>query len=292
MKRSLPVMPEPFPQAFRTMLEQVLRHAGRVQGARMQTMRSRHQQLQQSGTFVGHRSYVKGDDLRRIDWNAYARTGTLFLKLLAEEEARAATVLIDSSRSMCVGSPPRWPTAQRLAAVLGGLLLVHLDGVTVHSTTSQMFSGRKALSALLDHLSSVQLTTHDPITAVADLQRRRAPGRVHWISDFVDPSTTERTLLRLRRAGCRVTGWLPTIPDDFAIEAGGWRMVCDPETGREVPLRVDVALARAVTHELSVLQRQQQQVFASCGFPLQRVTLPSDSFDAGRWMEAGWSFRR
>jgi hypothetical protein len=175
---------------------------------------------------------------------------------------------------------------------LGGLSLVHLDAVAVQTTRGATFQGRAALAGMLDHLAALTFLPQDPQAVAADLQRRRAPSRVHWISDFVDPTATERTLLRLRRAGCRVTGWLPTIPDDFRVEADGWRLVCDPETGREVPLRVDVALARAMTHELQVLQRQQQRVFAACGFPLQRLTLPTETFDAGRWMEAGWSFRR
>lgn len=293
MKRSLPPLPDPFPAAFRAMLEKVLRHAGRVQGARTQSLRARHQVLQQSGTFTGHRPYAPGDDLRRLDWNAYARTGSLFLKVLAEEEARAATVLLDVSPSMRVGTLPRWLAAVRLAAVLGGLSLVRLDGVTVHAGERVAFHGKAATAALLEHLRTREPRTDDPDLAVADLLRHRAPSRVHWISDFVDPARIERTLLRLRRSGARVTGWLPTIDDDAGVEVGGWRMLCDPETGEAVPVRIDAELAAALRHELHVLQRQQQQVFAALGFPLQRLRLPDDErFEAGAWMEAGWSFRR
>lgn len=286
---ALPRMPDPFPAEFRAMLEQVLRHAGKVQGARMQSLRTRHHTLQQSGTFQGHRAYVQGDDLRRIDWNAFARTGTLFLKVLAEEEARAATVILDISASMGVGSPPRWVSAARLAAILCGLSLVHLDAVTLVAGGASGFSGRRAVGAALDRIGSVQLRegVDDP-----EMPQRGSPGRVHWISDFVDPAATERALLRLRRMGARVTGWLPTMPDDFGVSASGWRLLCDPESGRSVPVRVDLELAAAMTRELQTLQRQQQQAFSRCGFPLQRLTLPVDSFDPAAWMEAGWSFRR
>lgn len=289
MKSALPKMPDPFPSAFRAMLEQVLRHAGKVQGARMQSLRTRHHVLQQSGTFQGHRAYVQGDDLRRIDWNAYARTGSLFLKVLAEEEARAATVLLDISASMGVGDPPRWTAAARLAAILCGLSLVHLDAVTLVADGSTSFSGRRATLATLDRIASLRL--RDSVED-QELPQRGSPGRVHWISDFVDPAATERTLHRLRRAGARVTGWLPTIVDDFGVDATGWKLLCDPETGKTVPIRVDAELAAAMTRELQTLQRQQQQAFARCGFPLQRLTLPADHFDAAAWMEAGWSFRR
>ncbi len=271
------------------MLEQLLRLAGKVQGARMQSLRTRNHALQQSGTFQGHRAYTQGDDLRRIDWNAYARTGSLFLKLLAEEEARAATVILDVSASMGVGSPPRFVSAARLAAVLCGLSLVHLDAVTLVAGGESSFSGRRAIGLLLERIASMGLREgHDEL----ELPERGSPGRVHWVSDFVDPTATERALHRLRRAGARVTGWLPTVPDDFGIDALGWRMLCDPETGKLLPVRVDAELAQAMKRELQTLQRQQEQAFARCGFPLQRLTLPTHSFDPAAWMEAGWSFRR
>lgn len=282
-------LPQPFPAAFRAMLEQILRHAGRLDGARAQSLRARNQTLQQSGTFQGHRAYVQGDDLRRIDWNAYARTGSLFLKLLAEEDARAAVVVLDTSASMGVGSPPRFVTAQRLAAILSGLSLVHLDAVALVANGRREFEGRRSIGAALDRIGELSLVdgAREP-----ELPAKGSPARVHWISDFVDPEATERALHRMRRLGARVTGWLPTLPDDFAVEACGWRSVVDPETGESVPLRIDAELAAAMTRELQALQRQQEQAFARCGFPLQRVTLPTLTFEAAAWMEAGWSFRR
>jgi uncharacterized protein (DUF58 family) len=290
--RALPVLPEPFPAAFRAMLDTILSRSARIAGARRETARSRHRSLVQSGTFVGHRPYVVGDDLRRIDWNAYARTGSLFIKLLAEDERRATTLLLDTSPSMCAGTLPRFCTAQRLAAILGGLALMHLDGVDVHGGQLTSFAGRGAVATMLEHLRALPVRAVDPTAAVAELTRHRAPGKVHWIADFVDPAATERTLHRLRRGGFQVVGWLPTIADDFAVEACGWRTVVDPETGDEVALRIDAELARAMTRELQVLARQQQQVFGACGFPLQRLTLPATEFQAGAWLEAGWSFRR
>ncbi|MGE3174506.1 MAG: DUF58 domain-containing protein [Planctomycetota bacterium] len=298
--RRLPPLPEPFPAPFRAMLDGLLARSARITGARREVARSRHRALEQTGTFVGHRPYAPGDDLRRIDWNAYARTGSLFVKLLAEDERRATTVWLDLSASMRAGQPPRLLTALRLAAILAGLALRHLDGVELCAGGQETFAGRGSVPQLLEHLGALG-RAHDPTTAGpgADpgdvavlLRRRRAPGKVHWISDFTGPAATERALRRLRRGGFQVVGWLPTIPDDFAVEPCGWRTVVDPETGAESALRLDRELAAAMTHELQVLAQQQQQVFANCGFPLQRVTLPTDAFEAARWLEAGWSFRR
>jgi len=51
----------------------------------------------QSVEFADYRNYVIGDDLRRIDWNVYARLDRLFLKLFLEEEDLSLYVLLDCS---------------------------------------------------------------------------------------------------------------------------------------------------------------------------------------------------
>lgn len=50
--------------------------------------------------FKDHRSYEPGDDLRHIDWNAYARTDQLSIKLYREEVTPHLDLLVDASRSM------------------------------------------------------------------------------------------------------------------------------------------------------------------------------------------------
>src|ERR1700731_5495635 len=40
----------------------------------------------QSVEFADYRNYVKGDDLRFLDWNLYARLDKLFIRLFMEEE--------------------------------------------------------------------------------------------------------------------------------------------------------------------------------------------------------------
>ena len=290
---ALPELPAPFPPAFRTMLDQILRKSARIRGARREAVRARHRALVQTGTFAGHRSYVQGDDLRRLDWNAYARTGGLYVKLLEDDEQQSAAVVVDSSPSMWVGQTPRLCTALRLAAILGGLSLLHLDGVHLRVGSEEaLLAGRGQLPALLEQLGRTVAASESANETVDALLARGAPGKLHWISDFAQPAAYERPLQRLRRTGRRVVGWLPELPEDLTIEPGGWTSVVDPETGREMPVAIDAALCRALRAELQSLRRQQQQLFTSCGFPLQRLRLPSDSFQAGAWLEAGWSFRR
>jgi uncharacterized protein (DUF58 family) len=52
--------------------------------------------------FMDHREYQPGDDLRRIDWSAYARTDRLILKLYREEINPHVDLVLDASASMAL----------------------------------------------------------------------------------------------------------------------------------------------------------------------------------------------
>ena len=56
--------------------------------------------LGSSVEFSDFREYAPGDDLRRVDWNAYARFDRLFLKLFMEEQETTVHILLDCSPSL------------------------------------------------------------------------------------------------------------------------------------------------------------------------------------------------
>lgn len=70
----------------------------------------------QSLEFMDHREYQPGDDLRRLDWAAYARTDKLVVKLYRQEVCPHLDLLVDGSRSMALAGKRR--AAVALAAAL------------------------------------------------------------------------------------------------------------------------------------------------------------------------------
>src|SRR6187431_2387720 len=52
--------------------------------------------------FQDYRPYAPGDDLRHVDWAAYARSELLAVRLYREEVAPRVDLVIDVSRSMAV----------------------------------------------------------------------------------------------------------------------------------------------------------------------------------------------
>src|SRR5436190_1077290 len=81
--------------------------------------------------FADYRQYSPGDDLRRVDWNAYARLGTLHVRQSQAEHDTILYLLLDASPSMDFGDPPKFLAARRLAAALGYIALAHLDSVAL-----------------------------------------------------------------------------------------------------------------------------------------------------------------
>ena len=57
-----------------------------------------------SGEFVDYREYSPGEDLRRLDWKVYARTGRSVIRLYQDETNLSCTLAVDASRSMLFGA--------------------------------------------------------------------------------------------------------------------------------------------------------------------------------------------
>ena len=66
------------------------------------------------------REYFFGDDIRMIDWNVTARTGTVHIKKFVEERELTVMLLVDASRSCDFASVNQLKSklAAEIAAVL------------------------------------------------------------------------------------------------------------------------------------------------------------------------------
>lgn len=70
--------------------------------------------------FSGVREYLRGDDVRTIDWNVTARSGRPFVKMFDEERELQIFIIVDRSLSMQSGtkSKSRLEAATEMAALL------------------------------------------------------------------------------------------------------------------------------------------------------------------------------
>lgn len=68
--------------------------------------------------FQDFREYRAGDDIRRLDWGAYARTDKLTVRLFRDEIQPRVDLFSDVSDSMCCPSPAKAESALYLAGLL------------------------------------------------------------------------------------------------------------------------------------------------------------------------------
>ena len=88
-----------FDEKTRRKLEQVMLQSSR---ARAGVMKGERRSIRRGTSieFADYRNYARGDDLRRLDWNVYARTQRPYIKLLEDEEDLAVHVIVDTSATM------------------------------------------------------------------------------------------------------------------------------------------------------------------------------------------------
>lgn len=88
-------------------------------------------QYGQTIEFADYRNYELGDDIRRIDWNLYARLKKYFLKLYTDERQMHVRIFLDCSASMGI-DPQKADYALGFAAALGFLAVQNNDKVSFH----------------------------------------------------------------------------------------------------------------------------------------------------------------
>lgn len=88
----------------------------------------------QSVEFREHRPYARGDEVRSIDWNVFAKSDRLFIRQYEEETNLQANLILDCSGSMRyagtrTGGISKWHYACKLAGSFAYLMLNQQDSV-------------------------------------------------------------------------------------------------------------------------------------------------------------------
>lgn len=206
-----------------------------------------------SSEFQEHRPYAPGDDLRRIDWAAYARTDEPVIKLFRSEEDVVARLVCDASASLGHGEPPKIDTARRLAAAVGYMTLARSEraqlfvaGVGLAREHAPV-RGRAGLPSLLRALSAVEAKGGTDLARAVDgvVRRSARPGMLVAVSDFFDPGPVTAALGRAAQAGHDVILAQVVAPDEIEPQMEGDWALEDAETGAVVEVTMDAAALEA-----------------------------------------------
>ena len=162
--------------------------------------------------FAQHRPYVPGDELKKLDWQIFARSDRLVVKEFVEETNFACHVLVDASESMgysslawskfdyarwCAASLAHLVTAQRDAA---GLVVFDSD---VRDRVPPSNGGHQN-AKIIDALERAEASGETGVGQVLNWigGRLRQKGIVVVLSDFFsDPNELVEGMRRLTHAG-------------------------------------------------------------------------------------------
>lgn len=192
--------------------------------------------------FREHRPYAPGDELRYVDWNAYARTGQLHVKEFSREQERRVVLRVDASASMASGDPPKGLVALRIAAAIGVAALANGCRVRAAAFSAGMAReggehvGALGEAELLRELSAVPSPV-GPTGLGASLRPLLEPGmpraEVYLVTDLLDPVDARREVAALCERGCEVTVVATWCEADLHPPTGGILRIRDAESGEE-----------------------------------------------------------
>jgi len=159
--------------------------------------------------FAEYRKYVQGDDTRRLDWKAYARSDRYYIKEFEADTNLRAYFVLDASGSMgfSAANDSRIQFARKLAATLSYLIVDQGDaaGLYVCQEKNHIEIPPSRRAAHLNHIFEVLSNTEpvgetgliDALHAIAEKTSQRA--LVIILSDlFCDTNALADALQHLR----------------------------------------------------------------------------------------------
>lgn len=221
--------------------------------------------------FQDYREYTPGDDIRHLDWSAYARSNSLMVRMYRDEISPRTEVILDGSRSMASGTEKSRLAIQlttaltEISARLGGQPLVHR--VSDEPSAPFKLSELDRLDELPNdgHQSLVEVATQRPLPL-----KHRSVRIV--ISDFLFPHDPDRLIRVMARDAAAL--WLIQVldPSEADPQALGGRRLRDIETDEQIDIFLDEPSIAEYRRRLSALQQDLAKSCRRAGGTLVSIT--------------------
>ena len=214
------------------------------------------------------RPYQPGDDVRRIEWNATARTGEPHVRVELAERVLVSWLVLDASASMAFGTAERRKAdvAEGVAIAIGYAATrrgnrLGLVSFGAESRCDPPRQGRVALLETLRLLREVPPAGTGSLAAALELTDRvsRQRSLVVVVSDFRGAFDWRPALLRLAGRHTVLAVEIRDPREQELADVGELRLV-DPESGRQ--LRVDTGNAR-LRERFAVAARDERRRLAT-----------------------------
>jgi uncharacterized protein (DUF58 family) len=213
--------------------------------------------------FKEHRDYEVGDDLRHIDWNAFARSDHLVVKLFHEEVTPHLDLIVDGSRSMALGDNA---VKSHAAAALAGFFAAAASNAGFSHKVWLAQDGCALLAGSGGRPAAWELPAFDFRGSPADSFTRRPPslrprGVRVFISDLFWPGDPLHVLAPCAERGTALVVVQLLAADDARPPERGNLRLRDMETERTWEMLVDDP---AVDRYRQALDRHQEIWRTAC----------------------------
>jgi uncharacterized protein (DUF58 family) len=216
---------------------------------------------------MDYRNYAPGDDLRRLDWNVYARLDALFVRVFRAEENLLVRIYLDISRSMAFGVPPKIELARRMAGALAYIALLGHDRVEVAACGGAavqmppLAAGEPAAARIWQFLAGLSAEGRGDFArqVLEAAGRRREPGLTFVLSDGLFEGGLIPALRALRAAGHELA--VIHLLDREELQpllTGDWRLTDAEESTRQVEVTLAAATVRQYEERVRAYIEQVQ----------------------------------
>ena len=179
-----------------------------------------------SPEFTEYREYTAGDDLKNLDWRAFARSERFYIKRFEDESNLRAYLVLDTSKSMSYGRAEltKYDYAATLTVSLAALLLKQRDSVALAlcDTHGRIEIRSKATQSQLTKI--VDLLESNPLGGETDLGKGLSTladqikhrSMIILISDLLTPlDDLYSALSKLQYAGHEILIFHILDPDEL-----------------------------------------------------------------------------
>jgi uncharacterized protein (DUF58 family) len=221
--------------------------------------------------FMEHREYQPGDDLRRIDWNVFARSDVLTVKQFREEVYPCTEVLLDTSRSMRLSGTKKEEASVFLAGYLSGAAAESRYAFRLF-TTGNSTTGNNCRLLERSHLAPAEWETlqFDSTVSPSEAMKRNLPNwkqrdiRI-FISDLLFPAEPA-AVIPLFCAGAAVAVVIQLLSQrDVKPDKFGHLQLTDCETGGELEMFADALSVKRYEDNFNRHQRNYDEACRRSG---------------------------
>jgi len=236
--------------------------------------------------FKDHKKYVPGDDIRRMDWKAYARTNQFYVRRFEKEKNVTLHILVDRSSSMDYGNPNKYEYAGKM-----GLAIAYMASNTndrfrysvFSETITDISSARRnpEMAEMVDTLNNLRKTPESLIEECVTEYSKRIQNKssIIIISDFLtDTEGIESSLKRLKN----IDTVLVNVFDrkELRPDINGDKILRDPESGSKIRAYLTKRSKKDYRHRLDEHTGRIEELADMYGAEYIKVSTGEDFFDS------------